>query len=224
MWAAGIGKVVGSNSSNFKVGDKVHGRLGMQEYALLDTTKGMVGPYDETLGIEHLAALGAPGNAAHLGLFHTAKFQKGETLLVSGAGGATGLSVIQLAKGAGASRIIGIASGSKRESVLKAGADECLDYNTPDFAKELLRVTEEKINVYFDNTGGPITDAAIRCMARRGRIAVCGAISVSIRCSPSLLHLIICLLCHRNTKRSEAMIPHIMAYRTGASYLLKSSL
>jgi NADPH-dependent curcumin reductase CurA len=91
------------------------------------------------------------------------------------------LQVIQLAKGAGASRVIGIASKSKCDWVVKTlGADACLDYGSPDFEKELHRVTEEKVNVYFDNTGGPITDAALDCMARNGRIAVCGAISVSI--------------------------------------------
>lgn len=85
--------------------------------------------------------------------------------------------VVQLAKGAGASRVIGIASKSKCQSVIKAGADECLDYTSSTFAQDLKKVTQEKVNVYFDNTGGPITDAAIVCMAPKGRIAVCGAIS-----------------------------------------------
>lgn len=89
--------------------------------------------------------------------------------------------MIQLAKGAGASKVIGIASKSKCDFVVKTlGADACLDYGSPDFEKQLQKVTEEKVDVYFDNTGGPVTDAALGCMARHGRIAVCGAISVSL--------------------------------------------
>lgn len=88
--------------------------------------------------------------------------------------------VVQLARAAGASRVIGVASKAKCESVVANGADACLDYGSPDFASELRKVTEEKVNVYFDNTGGPVTDAALSCMAPYGRVAVCGAISVSV--------------------------------------------
>lgn len=84
-----------------------------------------------------------------------------------------------MAKAAGASRVIGVASKAKCDGVVKMGADVCLDYGSPDLAKELRKATEEKVNVYFDNTGGPVTDAALVCMATNGRIAVCGAISVS---------------------------------------------
>jgi NADPH-dependent curcumin reductase CurA len=93
MWALGIGQVVGSSSDKFKVGSKVYGVLGMQEYALLDVTQGKVGPYEEALGLEHIAALGPAGNAAHLGLFHIANLKKGEVVLVSSAAGSTGINV-----------------------------------------------------------------------------------------------------------------------------------
>lgn len=63
--------------------------------------------------------------------------------------------------------------------MVKNGADVCLDYGAADFASQLRKATEEKVNVYFDNTGGPVTDAALSCMTTGGRIAVCGAISVS---------------------------------------------
>lgn len=180
MWALGIGLVVGSNSKNYAVGIKVAGLLDMQEYALIDTTKPIFGPYEDAIGLEHISTLGPAGKAAHLGLFHTAQMQKGDVVLVSAAGGATGSVVVQLARGAGASKVIGIASKSKCDWVVKtAGADACLDYTSPDFESKLHKVTEDKVNVYFDNVGGPVTDAALGCMARQGRIAVCGAIGVS---------------------------------------------
>jgi NADPH-dependent curcumin reductase CurA len=93
MWALGIGQVVASSSDKFQVGSKVSGVLGMQEYALMDVTKVMVGPYEESIGMEHIAALGPPGQAAHIGLFHIAQLKKGEVVLVSAAAGATGNSV-----------------------------------------------------------------------------------------------------------------------------------
>jgi NADPH-dependent curcumin reductase CurA len=93
MWAFGIGQVVGSNSKKFAVGDKVTGILGMQEYALMDVNKSLIGPYDEGIGLEHLSGYGVAGKAAHIGLFEAGKFQKGEVVLVSAAAGATGMTV-----------------------------------------------------------------------------------------------------------------------------------
>lgn len=180
IWAIGIGQVVGSNSKNFAVGSKVAGLLNMQEYALIDATKPIVRPYEDAIGLEHISILGPSGMAAHLGLFHTAQMKKGDVVICSAAAGATGSIVVQLARAAGASKVIGIASKSKCDWVVKkAGADACLDYNSPDFESELHKVTEDKVNVYFDNVGGPVTDAVLGCMARKGRIAVCGAIGVS---------------------------------------------
>ncbi|UZJ53184.1 hypothetical protein CBS101457_002504 [Exobasidium rhododendri] len=175
MWAIGIGEVVASNSNAFAVGSKVTGLLNMQEYALVDA--GSIKPYEEKIGLEHLSGLSVAGKAAHIGLFHVGECKKGDVVLVSAAAGATGQAVVQMARAAGASRVIGIASKAKCDSVVKAGADLCLDYGSPNFAEELRKATEEKVNVYFDNTGGPITDAALVCMATFGRIAVCGAIS-----------------------------------------------
>lgn len=85
-----------------------------------------------------------------------------------------------MAKAVGAARVIGKASKAKCESVVQNGADVCLDYGAPDFADQLQKATEGKVNVYFDNTGGPVTDAALSCMASYGRVVVCGAISVRV--------------------------------------------
>lgn len=93
MWALGIGEVVASNSKTFAVGSKVTGMLGMQEYALMDANAGMLAPYEESIGLEHISGLGVPGKAAHIGLFEIGKCKKGDVVLVSAAAGATGMVV-----------------------------------------------------------------------------------------------------------------------------------
>lgn len=198
MWAYGVGVVVASSSSStHPVGSKVVGQLSWSQYALVDASS--MRPYNEQIGLQHLSSLGAPGLAAHVGLFHNVGLKKGEVLLVSGAAGATGTvvspksirrgletsrltelfqsQVVQLAKAIGASRIIGIASKSKCQSVIDNGADACLDYSSPSFEEDLIKATDRKVDVFFDNVGGPVLDAALVCMARQGRISVCGAIS-----------------------------------------------
>lgn len=85
--------------------------------------------------------------------------------------------VVQLAKAAGASKIIGVASKSKCQSVVDNGADVCLDYGASSFEEDLIKATERKVDVFFDNVGGLVLDAALVCMAKQGRISVCGAIS-----------------------------------------------
>lgn len=87
------------------------------------------------------------------------------------------IQVVQLAKAAGASKIIGVASKSKCQSVVDNGADVCLDYGAPSFEEDLIKATERKVDVFFDNVGGLVLDAALLCMAKQGRISVCGAIS-----------------------------------------------
>lgn len=180
MWAFGIGEVVGTSSPDkFKVGTKVATMVNFQEYALINLADPTVRtfPVDPRVGLEYLSGLGAPGRAAYWGLIEVAKVKQGDVVLVSAAAGATGSVVIQLAKSAGAKKIIGIASKSKQQFVLDSGADYCLDYSQEDFAEQLKKVTEEQVTVYFDNTAGPITDAALACMAPHGRVAVCGAIA-----------------------------------------------
>lgn len=179
MWAFGIGEVVGSSAEQFKVGQQVASMVNFQEYALIDVANPAIKvfPVDPRVGLEYLSGLGAPGRAAYWGLIEVARVKEGDVVLVSAAAGATGSVVIQLAKAKGAKQIIGIASKSKQQFVLDQGADVCLDYSAPDFAEQLKKVTKEQVTVYFDNTAGPITDAALSCMAPHGRVAVCGAIA-----------------------------------------------
>lgn len=177
MWAFGIGEIVASTSDAYPVGRQVAARTEMQEYVLIDVSQpGAANLVDPRVGLEYLSGLGAPGRAAYWGLVEVGKVTKDDVVLVSAAGGATGQVVTQIAKAIGAKRVIGIASKGKRQAVLDAGADECLDYGASDFAEQLRKVTEEQVTLYFDNTGGPITDAALGCMAPHGRMIICGSI------------------------------------------------
>lgn len=146
MWAYGIGKVVASTDPKVQVGSQVVGKVDMQEYALLDSRPPRsVSPYDPRVGLDHLSALGPPGLAAWFGLVDVAKIKAGDVVVVSAAAGATGSIVVQLAKAYGASRIIGIASKAKCQSVVDIGADACLDYNSETFVDDLKKATEEKV-------------------------------------------------------------------------------
>lgn len=190
FWAGGIGKVVASNHNEFKEGDKVlSSSMNAQEYAIVDVETnrqtGYFSKIDSSVGIdekEYLGALWGTGLAAWLGLIEIAKVKKGDRVLVSGAAGATGGLVIQLAKLRGASYVVGIAGGpaKKRYVVEELGADECIDYREADYESQIAKLSDRSeggIDVYFDNVGGATLDAALLAMNPTGRIACCGAIS-----------------------------------------------
>lgn len=178
-WA--IAEVVESQSDKFKAGDLVSGVTNWTEYAVLDA-KGVqrCGPLPGNAPVTHyLGALGLTGLTAYIGLLAVAKATKDDIVIVSGAAGATGSMVVQIAKKiVGCKRVIGIAGGQKKcDWVKKLGADECIDYKTGDFEQQLIKATPEYPNVYFDNVGGDILDLVLTRMARDGRVAACGAIS-----------------------------------------------
>ena len=127
---------------------------------------------------DYLGVLGGIGLTAHLGLLHVAKIASGETVLISGAAGATGSTAAQIAKLKGC-RVIGIAGGPAKcrwlmEELQLAAA---IDYKSEDVAARLGELCPAGVDVYFDNVGGRILEAAISRMALRGRIALCGMIS-----------------------------------------------
>ncbi|MBP6166864.1 MAG: NADP-dependent oxidoreductase, partial [Aeromonas sp.] len=124
-----------------------------------------------------LGALGMPGMTAWAGLHKVARLQAGETLLVSAASGAVGTMAVQLAKRAGA-RVIGSTGSADKVAYLKTlGADAVINYReTPDLDAELARLAPEGIQVYFENVGGAMLDAALNNMALHGRIVLCGLI------------------------------------------------
>jgi NADPH-dependent curcumin reductase CurA len=178
MRALAAGKVVASNHPDLAVGDHVTGLLGVQEYAVAKGHAVMkVDPGLAPLPV-YLGTLGMPGMTAYFGLLEIGNPTAGETVVVSGAAGAVGGVVGQLAKLKGA-RAIGIAGGQEKCDyvVNELGFDAAIDYKSEDVVKGLSEHCPKGIDVYFDNVGGEILDAALARLARHARVVVCGAIS-----------------------------------------------
>ena len=179
MRAGGAGKVVESNHPDFKPGDYVTGITGVQEYARLPG-KG-VHKIDLSFAplTAYLGVLGMPGMTAYFGLLDVGAAKEGETVVVSGASGAVGAVVGQIAKIKGC-KVIGIAGGIDKcdYTVKELGFDAVIDYKAQDVKKALREHCPKGIDVYFDNVGGDILDAALANLAFKGRVAICGAISV----------------------------------------------
>ena len=178
MRAGTAGKVVKSNNPAFAVGDHVAGWGGVQDYVVSDgkdITK--VDPRLAPLPV-YLGTLGMPGMTAYFGLLDVGKPKEGDTVVVSGAAGAVGTVVGQVAKIKGC-RVVGIAGGPDKCKWLvdELGFDAAIDYKAGDVNKALREHCPKGIDVYFDNVGGEILDAALARMARNGRIVICGAIS-----------------------------------------------
>lgn len=178
MRAGAAGRVVKSRHDRFKEGDIVTGSFGVQEYALSDG-KG-VNKVDTRLVKlpTYLGTLGMPGLTAYFGLLDIGKPQAGQMVVVSGAAGAVGSVVGQIAKIKGC-RAIGIAGGADKCRLVTGefGFDAAIDYKHEDVKAALKQHCPDGIDVYFDNVGGEILDAALARLARGARIVICGAIS-----------------------------------------------
>jgi NADPH-dependent curcumin reductase CurA len=181
MRAGGAGRVIASQNPAFAVGDHVTGVLGVQEYALVDAqgAKGLnkVDPKLAPLPV-YVGALGVTGLTAYFGLLDVGQAKAGDTVVVSGAAGATGLVVGQIAKIKGC-RAVGIAGGPEKCAyiVKELGFDAAIDYKNENVMEGLRKHCPQGINVYFDNVGGDILDAALANLARGARVVICGAIS-----------------------------------------------
>lgn len=180
MRSSGIGQVVDSKASNFSKGTLVLAATGWAEYAILDAKA--CTPIKELpgLAITHfIGALGLTGLTAYYGLKEIARACPEDTVVVSGAAGATGSMVVQIAKKMiGCKRVVGMAgSDEKCRWVESLGADVCLNYKKENFKKELVEATEGYVEVYYDNVGGDILDMMLGRMAKNGRVAACGSIS-----------------------------------------------
>jgi NADPH-dependent curcumin reductase CurA len=178
MRALAAGEVVASNHASLHPGDQVTGVLGAQEYAVASGDGlNKVDPEVAPLSV-YLSALGMTGMTAYFGLIDIGRPKEGETVVVSGAGGAVGGLVGQIAKIKGA-RAVGIAGGEEkcRHVVEELGFDATIDYKNEPLGKALHQHCPEGIDVYFDNVGGEILDAALAQLARHARVVICGAIS-----------------------------------------------
>ncbi|KAJ5599938.1 NADP-dependent oxidoreductase YfmJ [Penicillium hetheringtonii] len=167
-------------SSKFQPGDWVVAYSGWTEYAILsakEVEKVVVPPGGRPT--DAMSVLGMTGLTAYFGMMEVGKPKAGETVVVSGAAGATGSIAGQIAKIQGAKRVIGLAgSKDKCEFLVKElGFDAAINYKDPDWKKQLKDATPEYIDVFFDNTGGEILDACLARAAKDARFAICGAIS-----------------------------------------------
>lgn len=182
MRAGGIGKVIASKSDKFPVGSHVSGLIGVQEY--------WVGSADDRAASFHaidvqlapapvwLNALGMPGMTAYFGLLEVGLPKEGETVVISGAAGAVGMTVGQVAKHKGC-RVVGIAGGQDKCDfvVNQLGFDACIDYKNGSVKDGLKQHCPNGVDVYFDNVGGEILDTVLTRINLKARIVICGAIS-----------------------------------------------
>ncbi len=174
-----VGEVTQSHHAQFAVGEVVEGDFGWQQYAVSDGTNVRkvdpnLAPISTALGI-----LGMPGLTAYFGLLEIGKPRAGETVLVSGAAGAVGSLVGQIAKIQGC-RAVGIAGTDEkiRHVVEDLGFDSAFNYKTTrNYRRKLKELCPKGIDVYFDNVGGAITDAVVRLINLRARLVICGQIS-----------------------------------------------
>ncbi len=177
MHGYAICEVTESRSPDFAPGDVVAGEAGWQQYAALDAKA--VARCPEHRPLTHLlSVLGIAGKTAYHGLIHVPGIAEGETLVVSAAAGSVGSLVGQIGKIKGA-RAIGIAGGPEKCAwvVDELGFDACIDYKNEDVSTALQQHCPQGIDVYFDNVGGPILQAALFAMKLHGRISCCGAVS-----------------------------------------------
>jgi NADPH-dependent curcumin reductase CurA len=178
MRAGGIAEIVESNNPEFSVGDHVYAMTGVQQYFVSDGADAQkVDPNIAPL-VKFLSVLGMTGMTAYFGLLDVAEAKEGETVVISGAAGAVGSVVGQIAKIKGC-RVVGIAGGQRKCQLLidELDFDAAIDYKSEDLRKALRQHCPKGIDVFFDNVGGETLNTVLPQMRRHGRIAICGAIS-----------------------------------------------
>lgn len=178
MRAGAVGEVIASNHADFKIGDYVLGTGGVQQYVATNG-KGWVKVYGKAENLPlFLGTLGMPGFTAYFGLLKVGALKEGEKVLVSGGAGAVGSVVGQIAKIKGC-HVVGIAGGAEKCKYMVdvLGFDAAIDYKAEDVKAAIKEKCPEGIDVYFDNVGGEILDAALTRINRHARIVICGAIS-----------------------------------------------
>lgn len=167
-------------SSKYQVGEWVVAGTGWQEYAILgakEVEKVTLPPGGRPT--DAMSVLGMTGLTAYFGMVEVGKPKSGDTVVVSGAAGATGSIAGQIAKIKGAKRVIGLAGSEEKCQFLvkELGFDAAVNYKDAQWKKKLKEVTPDYIDVFFDNTGGEILDACLARAARDSRFVICGAIS-----------------------------------------------
>ena len=177
MGGSGVARVEQSQDASVPEGSLVVCPSGWQDYSVHEASKVRVveGDGDPAL---HLGVYGTNGLTAYFGLFDVGAPQADETLVVSAAAGSVGHLVGQMARIAGC-RTIGVCGSDEKCSLLtgRLGFDEALNYKSPEYRQEFKQATSDRIDIYFDNTGGDILGGALRRMKTHGRIVCCGVVS-----------------------------------------------
>ncbi|MBC2867509.1 NADP-dependent oxidoreductase [Streptomyces mexicanus] len=187
MQGGAVGEVVASRAVGISVGDHVLHFGGWREYAAVDARHAVTVDPEAAPLSTYLGVLGMTGLTAYAGLLRTASFKEGDIVFVSGAAGAVGSQVGQLAKLKGASRVIGSAGSDEKVKLLleEYGFDAAFNYKEGPVSEQLRAAAPDGIDVYFDNVGGDHLEAAIGSLNRGGRIAICGMISVYNNTEPA---------------------------------------
>jgi len=181
MRSFAAGTVVESRDPAVPVGARVTGMFGWQDYAVVGA-EGIERHFteDDLPLSTALGVLGINGVTAHYGLLEVGRLRPGETVVVSTAAGAVGSCVGQIAKLKGC-RTIAITGGAEKQRLCQEvfGYDEAVDYKSPDFAERLAQACADGVDVYYDNTAGPISDAVMNHLRKGARVVVCGTASSS---------------------------------------------
>ena len=181
MRAFAVGEVIASRHPDHHEGDRVHGAFGWQEFAVVEPDRITATLPDDGLPLSlHLGVLGLTGMTAYFALLDIGRPQAGETVVVSTAAGSVGSCVGQIAKRAGC-HTVGIAGGAEktRQCRDRFGYDAAIDYKAEDVGAALSRAAPDGVDVYFDNTAGPISDAVLPLLAVHARVIVCGTAAIS---------------------------------------------
>ncbi|MGW0880560.1 NADP-dependent oxidoreductase [Streptomyces sp. NPDC002671] len=187
MQGGAVGEVIESNAEGISVGDHLLHFFGWREYAAVDPRHAVkVDPEAAPLSA-YLGVLGMTGLTAYAGLLRTAALKEGDVVFVSGAAGAVGSQVGQIAKLKGASRVIGSAGSDEKVRLLveEYGFDAAFNYKNGSVDEQLREAAPDGIDVYFDNVGGDHLEAAIGSLNEGGRIVICGMISVYNNTEPA---------------------------------------
>lgn len=177
--ASGIGRVVATRCETFPLGDFVYGLPGWQRYGVVrdDPLATHLGPEVDAPAM--LSVLGATGLTAYVGILDVAAAKAGETVVVSAAAGATGSLAAQIAKIRGC-RVVGICGSNAKARWLvdELGLDGAINHRVEDVHARLKALCPDRVDVYFDNVGGPILDAVLDRLAMHARVVLCGAIAI----------------------------------------------
>ena len=177
MRGRGIGRVIQSRSDKFRNGELAHGYLGWQTHSIV-RGDAVIRLEDDDYARLHLGPLGSTGMAAYFGLIDAGRPKTGDKVIISGAAGAVGSLVGQIAKILGC-EVFGVAGGTKKSSHLleNLGLDGAIDYKSQDLPTAMQALAPDGFDIVFDNVGGEFLEAALGNLAVNARVVICGAIS-----------------------------------------------